>query len=739
MKQFLTRQFDSVIASRDGTQTQSEQQRSESRRQRGPLVICGIALLTIGVVWFITTIVAHSLKGLTRDSMQSVLRVNASAVQLWLDDLSGEASVASLDSVRTPAVALLDEFGTQPELRLSTIAGSADFASLGTALESKSLSPGLIGWALIDAERRVIASSNESLVTQSLDFPADAWEQLVLGESTVSRPFRSPVPLVAEGSLSRSGCAVMAAAAPITNDRQTVGGLLLLVDPHARFSEIMTLGRQGETGEMYALDRDGWFISRSRFEPQLRAIGILGSDLTQTSILNVRLLAPGQTAEDDTPDTPNTTSTDTTGPSKGLTRLADQATRGGTGEDVEGYVGYRGDEVIGAWKWLPKYRMGIAYEISVAEAYRPMQILRTSFLIMLGLIVASVAAVLGIAALYRRLADRVKVADRTVRRLGQYELGELLGCGGMGSVYRGRHHLLRRDVAVKVLEGANLNVRSVSRFQREVQMTSLLRHPNTIDIYDYGRTENGTFFYVMEYVDGITLQQLVEYYGAQPPDRVIYLLLQVCGSLAEAHDQGIIHRDIKPANILLTAQAGLFDMIKVLDFGLVKDLASESLDITRVESLTGTPLYVAPESIRSAGASDSRSDIYSIGAVGYTLLTGRPTFEGETVVDICMKQLHGEPVRPSERLGQQLPDDLQNLLMSCLCRDSAERPPTMQVMCDMLRECENAFDWTASDAKQWWNDIFERPRGQLIDTGNQTLAGAAIKFPSDKTPGDNAF
>jgi len=148
---------------------------------------------------------------------------------------------------------------------------------------------------------------------------------------------------------------------------------------------------------------------------------------------------------------------------------------------------------------------------------------------------------------------------------------------------------------------------------------------------------------------------------------------------------------------------------------------------------------VAPETIRSAAASDSRSDIYSVGAVGYTLLTGRPTFEGETVVDICMKQLHGEPARPSERLGQQLPDDLQDLLMSCLGRDPAGRPPTMQVLCDMLRECENAFDWTASDAQQWWNDIFERPRGQLIDTRNQTLAGAAIKFPSDKTPGDTDF
>ena len=272
---------------------------------------------------------------------------------------------------------------------------------------------------------------------------------------------------------------------------------------------------------------------------------------------------------------------------------------------------------------------------------------------------------------------------------------------------------------MKVLEGDEVNSLSITRFEREVRLTARLRHPNTIAIFDYGRAADDAFFYVMEYVDGITIQQLVRDFGRQPPERVIHLLLQICGSLSEAHQHGLVHRDVKPANILLTARSGLYDMIKVLDFGLVKQVERETMELTHSDGITGTPMYMSPESVRDASTVDERSDLYSIGAVGYTLLTGLPPFDGDSSVDICLKQLNEDPVRPSDRIGGPLPDDLQNTLMNSLRKDPEQRPHSVQDFAESLRQCRDAFRWTTADAMRWWEEAFpdgwedtDRPVGE---------------------------
>jgi serine/threonine-protein kinase len=221
----------------------------------------------------------------------------------------------------------------------------------------------------------------------------------------------------------------------------------------------------------------------------------------------------------------------------------------------------------------------------------------------------------------------------------------------------------------------------------------------------------------MEYVDGITLHELVDEFGAQPPARVIHLMLQVCGSLSEAHQLGMVHRDVKPSNILVTARAGLYDMIKVLDFGLVKEIAGENTELTQSDGITGTPMYMSPEAVRDASAADQRSDLYSLGAVGYTLLTGLPTFDGESAVEVCLKQLDEDPVRPSERIGRELPEDLQNVLMSCLRKDPQDRPLTVEDLSSALRQCQDAGKWSAGDALRWWEVEFNhKPSDQEIAT-----------------------
>jgi serine/threonine-protein kinase len=289
---------------------------------------------------------------------------------------------------------------------------------------------------------------------------------------------------------------------------------------------------------------------------------------------------------------------------------------------------------------------------------------------------------------------------RKALQLGQYTLEEKLGEGGMGTVYRARHAMLRRPTAVKLLPPEKVGESSLERFEREVQLTALLSHPNTVAIFDYGRTPDGIFYYAMEYLDGVDLESLVQLHGPQSPARVVHILKQVCGSLGEAHESGLIHRDIKPANILLCQRGGLPDVAKVVDFGLVKDL-EEAQGITQADTLTGTPLYLAPEAIRGEEV-DGRADLYALGAVGYFLLAGRNVFEGKTLVEICGHHLHAAPAPPSERLGRSIPPKLESVVLSCLEKDLENRPRSARELVRALDACDDVERWTEEQARAWW-------------------------------------
>ena len=217
----------------------------------------------------------------------------------------------------------------------------------------------------------------------------------------------------------------------------------------------------------------------------------------------------------------------------------------------------------------------------------------------------------------------------------------------MGAVYRAQHALLRRPTAIKILPPERAGQMDLARFEREVQMTSLLTSPHTVSIYDYGRTPDGLFYYAMEYLDGIDLNELVRRYGPMHPGRVIRVLREVCESLAEAHREGLIHRDVKPANILVSESGGKPDFVKVVDFGLVKSLAGDGGGVTSENIVLGTPYYMAPENLRSPDRIDERSDVYALGATAYFLLTGKPVFDGSST-DVFEQLLRDEPVRPSE-------------------------------------------------------------------------------------------
>jgi serine/threonine protein kinase len=292
---------------------------------------------------------------------------------------------------------------------------------------------------------------------------------------------------------------------------------------------------------------------------------------------------------------------------------------------------------------------------------------------------------------------------RQAHRLGQYTLEEKLGEGGMGTVYRASHAMLRRPTAVKLLPPDKAGEVALQRFEREVQLTASLSHPNTISVFDYGRTPDGIFYYAMEYLDGTNLHDLVKEDGPQPPGRVVHILGQVASALVEAHGVGLIHRDVKPENVILCERGGVPDVAKVVDFGLVKDLEpGADTRLTQANVVQGTPLYLSPEAISDPDAVDARSDLYSLGAVGYYLLTGTPVFSGRTLVEVCSHHLHTPPDPPSARVDTPIPADLEELILACLEKDPARRPFAAAVLRDALRSLAVAPEWTDKTAREWW-------------------------------------
>jgi serine/threonine-protein kinase len=290
------------------------------------------------------------------------------------------------------------------------------------------------------------------------------------------------------------------------------------------------------------------------------------------------------------------------------------------------------------------------------------------------------------------------------RRLGQYELGERIGTGGMGDVYMAEHRLLKRPCALKLIKpDVAANAVALARFEREVQAAATLSHPNTIEIFDYGHTDDGTFYYVMEYLPGMTSHDVVARYGPMPPDRAVYLMRQVCGALAEAHRLGIIHRDLKPANILVAILGGECDVAKVLDFGLAKLTTPGAAALTADLTVSGTPSYMSPEQATGGPDVDARSDLYALGAILYFWLVGHPPFAGENSMEVMIANSR-DPVVPPSTHRPEIPTDLEAVVLKCLEKRPENRFPDARTLAGALGDCSCASTWDARRAQQWWTD-----------------------------------
>jgi len=309
-----------------------------------------------------------------------------------------------------------------------------------------------------------------------------------------------------------------------------------------------------------------------------------------------------------------------------------------------------------------------------------------------------------------RVVHGMSVDLSEAQRMGSYTLESRLGTGGMGEVWRAQHQLLARPAAVKLIRPETLAQKpdhqqvTLGRFEREAQATAAMRSPHTIQLYDFGITSSGTFYYVMELLSGLDLEALVSRFGPLPAARVIHLLLQACDSLGEAHEHGLIHRDIKPANIYVCRYGRRLDFVKVLDFGLVKFRDSDdegNVKLTSDDRVSGTPAFIAPEQAMGEDV-DARTDIYQLGCVAFWLLTGTYVFRATSAMATMMMHVQAVPDAPSSRAEQPIPEALDRLVLSCLEKDPAQRPQSVDQLAQMLGACDVGEPWTEASARRWW-------------------------------------
>ena len=727
-----------------------------------PLLLAAV----VGAVgWWGEAQLRHTIEQELRSDLRATLAANVTALEIWMENQKRmAASLAEEPRFRAAALQLLER----------AAAGETNRTVMGE------LSRQLISSEKLQERLRTLGYGMAQVVSTNLTVVADTGrgrgrpggavleesqpkfhELFASGEPVLITPFkvkppepprfggregfRRPPPTNSfmagsnpSGPPGRSGpprgdMTVMQVAAPVKDSAGvTRGALALVLNPDAEFTRILSVARSGESGETIAFDAEGLLISKSRFDNELKQLKLLKDDPAATSALTLTLHDPGgDLTQGFVP------ATNATWP---LIEMVQHALAGGAGVQSESFRDYRGVEVVGAWQWLPKYGFGVGAKIDAREAYQSLRVVRGVFLILFLLLVVASLVVLVFSYQHLIWRRRVTEAELKARQLGQYKILEKIGQGGMGVVYRAHHALLRRETALKLLPPDRTDELSVARFEQEVRLTCRLTHPNTIQVYDYGHTPDGIFYYAMEYLDGLNLHQLVARYGAQPEERVIFILRQICDSLAEAHALGLIHRDIKPGNVFLCDRGGLPDSVKVLDFGLVKHFGAKPDETVLVESfrdgdMVGTPNFIAPETLRDPNQCEARSDLYAVGALGYFLLTAREVFDCTSVADLCQKHLHETPQSPSHRLGKAIDEQLEALLLRCLAKAPADRPQSAREMGDVLAALSLADRWSSSRRMEWW-------RAYRQSTAAQTPMVAGVPSPektvkiefADRTP-----
>lgn len=634
-------------------------------RLRIALAAALIGVVAVGL-WSYRSI-HRSVLELRAYSLEALLGTQIEALDAWVGELKQDVAQWAADpQVRRQAEALttLAAQGADAQRLRRSPAQRALLATLMLDDEHR------VGAHLLVADGTIVASRFERYTGRRI---APEVHERVLPVFEGRRVFIHPYPegdRVLELQAPATAYSLFWVEAPVKDRRdRIVASLGIGYRADRQFARLFQAGRPGRTGEAFAFD------ARARL-------------LSATTAPHPWLHDPRASV----PEAPVLTALAAAAVASRRAGIAQQA-----GMILEPYRSHAGERVIGAWRWLPEYDMGIAVEMSAKEAYAPLRYLDIG-------LVAGLLIVFGVAGGLFLPRETLSRLLRGAPQVGPYRLLDKIGEGAISDVYLARHKLLKRPAAVKLLKAIASTDESIARFRREAELASQLSHPNTVAVYDYGLAGGGLFYYAMEYLEGLSFADLVERYGPVPAPRAAYLLRQVCASLAEAHAKGIVHRDIKPQNIMVCESGGRREVVKVLDFGLVKRLDHASTrDLTGSLAILGTPLYMAPERIRDPGVLDVRSDLYSLGAVGFWLVTGRRMFKTETEHDLSYHVLHITPPRAATAAAYPLPPALDALIARCLAKDPDDRPPSAGAIAAELDAILAAHPWTEADIAAWWN------------------------------------
>lgn len=631
-------------------------------RLRVVLALALVAVLAVGL-WSYRS-VHRSVLELRAYSLEALLGTQIEALDAWTGELGQDVA----------------QWAADPEVRrqAGTLVALAAQGAQADRLRRAPARRALLDALLLDEEHRVDARLvDRSGRILAARLPQDSGRRLAPEALDRIRPvfqnrrvFLHPYDTGERASAASSGDALFWVLAPVHDGRrEIIAALGIGYRTDRQFARLFEAGRPGRTGGTFAFGAQGRLLSSPR----------------------AGLPSPAAWLHDPAADPP------------ALTALAAAAlARRDAGERrsgmlLEPYRNHASERVIGAWRWLPEYDMGIAVEMSEAEAYAPLRYLDIGLVAVLLIVLALWGALF----LPRETLMRLLHGGRQV---GPYRLLDKIGEGAISEVYLARHKLLKRPAAVKLLKPLASSDESIARFRREAELASTLSHPNTVAVYDYGIAGGGLFYYAMEYLEGISFADLVDRYGPVPAARAAFLLRQVCASLAEAHAKGIVHRDIKPQNLMVCETGGRREVVKVLDFGLVKRLDhADTRDLTGSLAVLGTPLYMAPERLRDPGVLDVRSDLYSVGAVAFWLLTGRRLFETRTEHDLTYHVLHVTPPRAAAAAPRPVPAALDELVARCLAKNPEERPASAQAVAAVLDEVLAAHSWTEADIAAWWD------------------------------------
>jgi eukaryotic-like serine/threonine-protein kinase len=689
-----------------------------------------VAVVLLGIVGYtVSNAIERTMENTLRSELSTLLSVEKAMLEKWFKvQQSSALTLANDPEIRHSVAAILAASGDAAH-PAAVPEDDLELPKLRAQLANE-LSPGMtahdfVGYVVVDKQQHIVAAFSPQLIGQSLPQFSSFLSRTLEGKPTVTAPFPSIVMLNDAAGNPKSGVPTMFVCAPVRDDNfQVVAVLALRIRPEKEFTDILQLGRIGETGETYAVNKNGVMVSNSRHDEELVLLGLLPDEDGSPSILHMQVRDPGGNMRDGF--RPSVRRRELP-----LTEIAEAVVSGGSGVIMEPYRDYRGSPSVGAYAWLPDSEIGVISEINTAEAFRPLIILQRTFYALYALLAIGAIAIFVFSIIVARLQRQARKAAIEAKQLGQYRLQEKIGAGAMGVVYKGHHAMLRRPTAIKMLDVDRVNEASIARFEREVQITCNLNNPHTVSIYDYGRTPEGVFYYAMEFLDGINLQTLVDEYGAQPEGRVVSILRQICASLYEAHSLGLVHRDIKPANIMLNRRGAEPDVVKVLDFGLVKALDDEHGRDSGGE-LSGTPLYMSPEAIQTPELVDARSDLYAVGAVGYFLLTGETAFNAQSLAELCQQHLTAIPESPSERAGRAISPELEHAILACLEKNRSKRPQTARDLAALLDRV--ATDWSLDDAEGWWSR-HERGqqshdpsgRGSTPSNGNSSESRAASR------------